>query len=115
MSQLAAKILEVVALLGTISCLVYYGICLWSAVRFLEDRRGQGRQSLSHLPPVSILKPLKGIDPEIYESFRSHCRQDYPQYEIVFGVSDASDPAIALVHKLQREFPSCSIQLVICD
>jgi ceramide glucosyltransferase len=65
------------------------------------------------LPPISILKPLKGIDPEIYQSFRSHCLQDYPEYEIVFGVSDPGDPAVASVKALQREFPDRSIRLVV--
>ena len=66
------------------------------------------------LPPVSILKPLKGTDPELYECFRSHCLQDYPEYEIIFGVSDANDPAEASVTQLQREFPQRKIRLVIC-
>jgi len=66
-------------------------------------------------PPVSILKPLKGTDPEMYESFRSHCRQDYSDYEIIFGVSDAGDPAANLVNKLQAEFPQRKIHLVYCD
>lgn len=61
-----------------------------------------------------MLKPLKGTDPEMYESFRSHCLQNYPQYEIIFGVSDANDPAIAFVEKLKTEFPHRSIQLVAC-
>ena len=112
MTQQAAKILELLVLLGTISCLVYYVICLWSAIRFLIDRRKQSGQSF--LPPVSILKPLKGIDPEIYQSFRSHCEQDYPDYEIIFGVSDLKDPAVESVHRLQREFPARCIQLVVC-
>jgi ceramide glucosyltransferase len=62
---------------------------------------------------VSILKPLKGIDPEIYESFRSHCCQDYSDYEIVFGVSDPDDPAVASVKQLQQEFPERAIHLVV--
>jgi ceramide glucosyltransferase len=66
------------------------------------------------LPPVSILKPLKGVDPEIYESFRSHCLQDYPQYEIIFGVSEPDDPAVAVVQRIQREFPERSIRLEVC-
>ena len=67
-----------------------------------------------HLPPVSILKPLKGEDPEIYESFRSHCLQDYPEYELIFGVSDPADPALHAVERLRREFPHRAIQLVVC-
>ena len=47
----------------------------------------------------------EGKDPEIYESFRSHCLQDYPEYEIIFGVSDPADPAVASVEWLQQEFP----------
>jgi ceramide glucosyltransferase len=65
------------------------------------------------LPGISILKPLKGIDPEIYESFRSHCLQDYPEYEIIFGVSDPSDPAIESVRRLQREFPDRRIRMIV--
>lgn len=69
---------------------------------------------VSDLPPVSILKPLKGTDPEMYASFRSHCLQDFPSYEILFGISDANDPAVALVERLQREFPGHAIRLVQC-
>jgi hopanoid biosynthesis associated glycosyl transferase protein HpnI len=67
------------------------------------------------LPPVSILKPLKGIDLEMYESLRSHCLQDYPEYEIVFGVSDINDPATAIVKRVQGEFPNRRLRLVLCD
>lgn len=87
---------------------------------FLRERAGERRtaraafHATQTLPPVSILKPLKGIDPEIYESFRSHCLQDYPEYEIIFGVSDPGDPAVASVQQLQREFPDRAIRLVVC-
>jgi ceramide glucosyltransferase len=62
-----------------------------------------------------MLKPLKGTDPEMYESFRSHCLQEYPDYEIVFGVNDLNDPAADLVRKLQAEFPERAIRLVHCE
>lgn len=81
---------------------------------FLRGRVDARVDSAQALPPVSILKPLKGVDPDIYEAFRSHCLQDYPEYEIVFGVSDANDPAISSVGRLQREFPERSIQLMVC-
>jgi len=115
------NIVQIVAVLGTISSSLYYLLCLWSAARFLGERKAESKpapqpseaEPLSVLPPITILKPLKGTDPEMYESFRSHCLQDYPQYEIIFGVSDPADPAIEGVTKLQREFPDRRIQLVL--
>ena len=80
---------------------------------FLRDCRRKVH-ALGFGPPVSILKPLRGTDPEMYESFRSHCLQDYPEYEIIFGVSDANDSAVALVKKLIAEFPERKIQLMVC-
>ena len=86
---------------------------------FLRARRASkgARATQAHLllPPVSILKPLKGVDPEIYQSFRSHCLQEYPEYEIIFGVSEADDPAVASVRQLQQEFPDRAIRLVVSD
>jgi ceramide glucosyltransferase len=110
------KILEIVAVLGAVSSSVYYLLCLWSAANFLRERKaGEQSRPPQELPPVSILKPLKGIDPDIYESFRSHCLQDYLEYEIIFGVSDPDDPAIASVEQLRREFPRRRIHLTICS
>jgi ceramide glucosyltransferase len=65
--------------------------------------------------PVSILKPLKGCDPEMFEAFRSHCLQEYDApYELIFGVNDAYDEAIPAVERLKKEFPDRSITLVVC-
>lgn len=109
------RIFQIVSILGCVSSSVYYFLCLWAAAGFLRGRKGAGQiQFAQSLPPVSILKPLKGIDPDIYESFRSHCLQDYPEYEIVFGVSDPADPAVASVERLQSEFPNAAIRLVVC-
>ncbi len=108
------RIVQVVAAIGIVSSAAYYLLCLWSAARFLRERKALGKASAFDLPPISILKPLKGTDPEIYESFRSHCLQDYPQYELIFGVSDPHDSAIASVKALQREFPDRRIQLLVC-
>src|SRR5437016_13948858 len=89
----------------------FYMLCLWSARRFQRDSRNP---QPVFTPPVSILKPLRGADPQMYESFRSHCVQDYPEYEIVFGVSDPDDPAVEAVHRLISEFPNCKIRLLVC-
>src|SRR5580700_3422710 len=111
MIQQAVHLLEVVSVLATAGSLVYYALCLLSAARFLQKRKpaGEDARIAQTSPPVSILKPLKGTDPEMYENFRSHCLQDYPEYEIIFVVSDADDPAIPLVEKLKSEFPQRAI------
>src|SRR5215470_12681064 len=89
----------------------FYGLCLWSARAF---RRSGRKPQPPFTPPVSILKPLRGVDPQMYESFRSHCDLEYPEYEIIFGVSEADDPAVDAVERLMREYPHCQIQLVVC-
>jgi len=117
----AGRVLEVIAVLGTFSGIAYYTLCLWSAGKFLRERKthskatGEDGRSPQDTPPVSILKPLKGGDPEIYNSLRRHCVQDYPEYEIIFGVSDHRDPAVEIIERLIREFPQLTIQLVICQ
>ncbi|MGD0567669.1 MAG: bacteriohopanetetrol glucosamine biosynthesis glycosyltransferase HpnI [Candidatus Sulfotelmatobacter sp.] len=114
MMHLILRTVELVAAFGLVSSSIYYLLCLWSAGRLLREREaGEGARPIRELPPISILKPLKGTDPEIYKSFRSHCLQDYPEYEIIFGVSDPNDPAIESVTTLQREFPERRIQLVV--
>jgi len=109
-----ARIFQFTAIAGCFSSAIYYLVCLWSARAFLRGRQDRSVRPTQALPPVSILKPLKGTDPDIYESFRSHCVQDYPEYEIIFGVSEGDDPAIGSVLELQREFPEHAIRLVIC-
>ncbi len=107
------RVVQIAAVVGTVSSATYYLLCLWSAVKFLRERNAPSEARSPSFPPISILKPLKGTDPEMYESFRSHCLQDYPQYELIFGVSDPNDPAIASVKALQREFPVRRIQLLV--
>jgi ceramide glucosyltransferase len=66
-------------------------------------------------PPVSILKPVKGLDPEMYAAFVSHCRQNYAgEYEILFGVHSMDDPAAEAVQRLQQQFPERNIRIVLC-
>jgi ceramide glucosyltransferase len=103
----------------TVCSMAYYLVCLYSAARFLGERKAASEGVRPTLPkppapPVSVLKPLKGTDPEMYESFRSHCLLDYPEYEIIFGVSDPADPALQLVEKLKLEFPQCAIRAMVC-
>lgn len=88
-----------------------YWIVAWWMVR--DFFRTQPKFAPLHLPPVSILKPCRGLDVEAYENFVSFCRQDYPEFELLFGVSNASDPVVAVVHRLQRDFPQLRIRLFV--
>jgi ceramide glucosyltransferase len=108
------RVLEIIAALAAAGSLVYYALCLWSAAQFLRERKAVGVTATQANPPVSILKPLKGTDPGMYQNFRSHCLQDYPEYELIFGVNDPDDPAIKLVEQLKSEFPESSIRLIVC-
>ena len=114
MVQNLVRFIEAIAAIGAVAGSGYYVLCLWSVRTFLRDRRRQPAAAAAWTPPVSILKPLRGTDPEIYQSFRSHCLQEYPEYELIFGVSDPDDPAIELVERLQTEFPARDIRLTVC-
>jgi ceramide glucosyltransferase len=65
------------------------------------------------LPPVTVLMPLCGAEPGLYEQLRSFCRQDYPEFQIVFGMRDPADPAHSVVERLVQEFPSIPIDVVV--
>jgi ceramide glucosyltransferase len=110
------NLLEVLAIALAVCSIGYYVLCLWGAAAFLREREaGEGARPTLLPLPVSILKPLRGTDPEMYESLRSHCLQDYPEYEIIFGVSDPADPAIEPVERLKQEFPLRAIRLMVCS
>ena len=94
-----------------LSAAVLYAIL--NCVAQLVWRLPKGAQAGRHLPPVTILKPLCGAEPGLYEDLRSFCRQDYPQYQIVFGIRDDNDPACAVARQLAAEFPGLPITVVV--
>jgi ceramide glucosyltransferase len=63
--------------------------------------------------PVSVLKPLCGAEPHLYENLASFCEQRHPRFQVLFGVASAADPAVAVVRRLQAEYPECDLELVI--
>ncbi|MGO9257378.1 MAG: bacteriohopanetetrol glucosamine biosynthesis glycosyltransferase HpnI [Bryobacteraceae bacterium] len=84
----------------------YYLLALWAAVRW---RRAPPRNTSGVLRGISILKPVHGRDPRFYEAIASHARQDHPDFEILFGVSDPEDATLGDIRRLQREFPAVPI------
>jgi len=78
----------------------------------LSARRSTGLP-LACLPKATVLKPLCGLDPETYACLRSFCDQQYPEFQIIFGVAAADDPVLAIVQRLQREFPLRDLRILI--
>src|SRR5262245_24164855 len=109
---MGAFLLSAIAAATTLSGVAYWGLTLASARRFVKQRAKRVRSGFT--PAVSILKPLCGLEPQAYDSLRSHCTQDYPAFEIIFGVKDSDDPIVPTVERLIREFPDIPIRLVIC-
>ena len=87
---------------------IYYLIVLYSSRRFFRRSLTQNEFT----PPVSILKPTRKLDPEAYENFASFCRQDYPEYELLFCVDQTDDPVIPIIEKLIRDFPARRIRIL---
>jgi ceramide glucosyltransferase len=92
---------------------IYYLLALYSTAHFLLDakRHARTKAGADFTPPISCLKPIKGLDVDAYENYASFCRQDYPEYEIVFCV-DPDDPALPILEKLKRDFPQREIRLL---
>jgi ceramide glucosyltransferase len=113
-----SSVIAVVGATAAVCSLGFYFLSVLSAASFLRYAHKVQRQTPPvdrALPPVSILKPLKGVDPGIWESFCSHCEQDYPHLQLIFGVSDAADPAVEVVRRLQANYPNLAIELLVCD
>jgi ceramide glucosyltransferase len=102
-----------VTLIGcTLAANVYYLLSIAAAFRFFSTRRdAEGGELL----PVTIMIPLHGADFKAYDNYARLCRQDYPEYQIVFGVRDLRDSSIPIVKKLIDDFPNQDIALVVSD
>ncbi len=78
-------------------------------------RRAAARRADGPLPPVSVLKPLRGVDEDLEANLRTFFEQDHPDHELVFGVEGADDPALAVVRRLRREYPNTRARIVVHD
>jgi ceramide glucosyltransferase len=101
-------------LLIALAPLAYYIFATIAAFRFLDrkSKNASATTSKNFTPPVSLLKPVHGVDFGSVENFESFCQQNYPDYEILFAVNDDSDPAVPLIRDLIARFPERNIRLI---
>lgn len=97
-------------LMLALASLAYHLVAIIAALRLF---RGRDFALPVFTPPISILKPIYGLDRETYQNYASFCLQDYPNYEILFCVSDQHDPAVPVIEELARNFPERMIKLIV--
>jgi ceramide glucosyltransferase len=103
-------VVSLLLLLAVLAAVAYTAFAL-VRIRVFAGRRERPAAG----PPVTVLKPLRGAEPGLYENLRSFCEQDYPVFQVVFGVRDASDPAIPVVERVMRDLPERDLALVVSD
>lgn len=95
-----------------LSAILFYTYGVYTAIIFLRDSPPINPE---FHPPVTILKPLCGIDQGTYTNLASFCQQNYPQYQIIFSVRSSTDPSIEVIEKLIQQFPEIDINLLVKD
>ncbi|HEY6290965.1 MAG TPA: bacteriohopanetetrol glucosamine biosynthesis glycosyltransferase HpnI [Terriglobia bacterium] len=96
-------------LAGAAAPLAYYAAAIACALVYFSK---PNPEAPGFGPPVSVLKPMRGLNRETYRNLASFCRQQYSRYELLFGVDDARDPAVPIIHDLMAEFPDLPIRLL---
>jgi ceramide glucosyltransferase len=108
-----ASVLLAIALLGTLTSTAYVLLVCLGVLRFCRRRRAEIAFT-DFTPPVSILKPLHGLEPNLEQNLESFFRQDYPEFELIFCARRADDPGLALARRLAERFPHVPIRLLTC-
>src|SRR6202049_1784680 len=91
--------------------LIYYILSLYNIIGYFRSIRRLPPRDDAFAPPVSILKPVRGVDSEAYDNLTVYCWLHYPGYEIILAVTDPSDPIVPVIENLQRDFPNTRSRL----
>jgi ceramide glucosyltransferase len=110
-----AYFLIIIAAIGTLSSTVFLGLVAAGVLRFRADARRQLRTTPpdADLPPVSILKPVHGLEAQLKKNIESFFRQDYPKYEILFAADEADDAALDVVREISARYPNIPVRILV--
>jgi ceramide glucosyltransferase len=112
--SLFLRILFGSALAGTVTSTIYCGMVLVGAVRFARRKRREERTPEEFLPPVSVLKPLHGIEPDLEENLKRFFDLDYPEYELLFCARHASDAGLQMAQRIAAGYPEVRAKFLTC-
>jgi ceramide glucosyltransferase len=106
-----------VALIGLLSSTVFLGLALAGVIRFRSDTRKQlaSIPDDAHLPPVSVLKPVHGLEAQLKENIESFFQQNYPAYEVLFATDSANDPALEVVREVCARYPQIPSRVLVIE
>src|SRR5262249_32433705 len=104
----ASEVLQAFLIIPVVAGSVFCLLCVWAASLFFSRKP----PASAHLPPITVLKPIYGLDKGLEENLLSLCRQDHPEYQIVLSVQRIDDPALPVLRRLAREYPD-RVTLVI--
>ena len=106
-----------ISLLGLVSSTVFLCLVVIAAIRCRKHWRADRKLACAvtddSLPPVTILKPIHGMEPKLEENLESFFAQDYPEFEIIIGARDEKDPGLEIVERLQRRYPQVKSRIVL--
>jgi len=112
--SLFLRILFYVAIAGMGTSAIYCGMVLAGALRFARRKRREEQAPVEFLPPVSVLKPLHGTEPDLEDNLRRFFQLDYPEYEVLFCARHASDEGLQMAQRIAAEYPWVRTKFLTC-
>ncbi len=111
------RLLLGVALLGLVSSTIFLGLVIIAALRYIRRAAFAHAEAAavpaSSLPPVTVLKPIHGMEPALEDNLESFFTQDYPQFEVIIGARGENDPGLAVAEQVRKRHPEVKSRIVL--
>jgi ceramide glucosyltransferase len=107
------EVLQIACLIPVIGGSVFSILSIWSMARFFKRSKSLTEKSIEFKPPVTVLKPVRGLEKNLKSQLSTICTQDYPEYQVIYSVQDLEDPALPILKEIQEEIGSQLVSVVI--